>query len=348
MMAVAAFFSRYPVASRGLPPHPPVRDCLDCIDPKGLEGSNMSHRLRLVLAFACVYIVWGSTYLAIRMVVDSAPPLVAMGTRFLAAGGLLYAWVRLRGGAAPTVRQWRGAALVGALLFLAGNGGVAWAEAQGLPSGTAAMLVATMPLWLTSFARLSGERQAPTAWLGLAIGFVGTALLVRPQGGASLPALAIVFGAAGWALGSLLSRRIDAPADGRTSAAMQMLAGGTWLVLAGLLGGEQPPALAEVALSSWIAWLFLVVLGSIVAFSAYGWLLRNVAPAKVGTYAYVNPVVAIVLGTFVGETIEPATFLAMMLVVTGVVVTIGSRSRPARIVLPTPPSTDAHLVRAVR
>ena len=290
----------------------------------------MSPRLRLVLAFSLVYVVWGSTYIAIRFVVESSPPLLAMGSRFLVAGALLYAWARMRGAAKPTARQWRGAAWVGALLFLAGNGGVAWAESRGLPSGTAAMLVATMPLWLTTFARIAGERPTRAAWIGLAIGFLGTALLVRPQGGASLPALVIVLGAAGWAMGSLLSRRIDAPSDGRTSAAMQMLAGGTWLVLAGTIGGEEMPALIDVSAASWIAWIHLVLFGSIAAFSAYGWLLRNVAPAKVGTYAYVNPVVAMVLGAFVGETIDGDTFMAMALVVIGVAVTIMSRSTPAR------------------
>jgi drug/metabolite transporter (DMT)-like permease len=309
---------------------------------------NMSPRLRLVLAFALVYVVWGSTYIAIRFVVDSAPPLIAMGSRFLTAGALLYAWARLRGAAKPTARQWRGAALVGALLFLFGNGGVAWAESRGLPSGTAAMLVATMPLWLTTFARMSGERPPRMAWVGLAIGFLGTALLVRPQGGASLPALVIVVGAAGWALGSLFSRRIDAPADGRTSAAMQMLTGGTWLVLAGGIGGEPLPSMADISAASWLAWIYLVSFGSIAAFSAYGWLLRNVAAAKVGTYAYVNPVVAMVLGAFVGETIDGDTFLAMALVVLGVAVTITSRTAPARIVLGAETTADPRLLRSTR
>jgi drug/metabolite transporter (DMT)-like permease len=308
----------------------------------------MSARLRLVLAFALVYVVWGSTYIAIRFVVESAPPLVSMGSRFLTAGALLYAWARLRGAAKPTARQWRGAAMVGALLFLAGNGGVAWAESRGLPSGTAAMLVATMPLWLTTFARIAGDRPPRAAWIGLAIGFLGTALLVRPQGGASLPALVIVIGAAGWALGSLFSRRIDAPTDGRTSAAMQMLTGGTWLALAGVLGGERLPAWADISAASWIAWIHLVLFGSIAAFSAYGWLLRNVSPAKVGTYAYVNPVVAMVLGAFVGETIDGDTFIAMALVVFGVAVTITSRSAPARIVLDAHVDADPSLVRSSR
>ncbi len=299
----------------------------------------MSPRLRLVLAFSLVYVVWGSTYIAIQFVVHSAPPLVAMGSRFLTAGALLYAWARMRGAATPTAAQWRGAAFVGALLFLAGNGGVAWAEAQGLPSGMAAMLVATMPLWLTSFARLFGDRPPRAAWLGLAIGFAGTALLVRPSGGASMPALVIVIGAAGWALGSLLSRKVDAPTDGRTSAAMQMLAGGTWLVIAGLTSGERVPPPAEIAASAWLAWAYLVLFGSIAAFSAYGWLLRNVAPAKVGTYAYVNPVVAIVLGALVGETIDPATLFAMVLVVGGVAVTITARTSGA--MTPRRPSPQA-------
>ncbi|HET6584961.1 MAG TPA: EamA family transporter, partial [Nannocystaceae bacterium] len=141
-------------------------------------------------------------------------------------------------------------------------------------------------------------------------------------------AIVIVVGAAGWALGSLLSRRVDAPADGRMAAAAQMLAGGVWLSSAGLLGGERLPAIAEITAASWLAWAYLVLFGSIAAFSAYGWLLRHVAPAKVGTYAYVNPVVAMVLGAFVGEVIDSATFVAMALVILGVAVTITSRGRP--------------------
>lgn len=300
----------------------------------------MSPRLRLVVAFSLVYLVWGSTYVAIRLVVESTPPLIAMGSRFLTAGALLYAWMRWRGVAPPRARQWRDAALVGALLFLAGNGGVAWAEAQGLPSGTAAMLVATMPLWLTSFARIGGERPPRAAWIGLGIGFVGTALLVRPQGGdafGSWPAIVIVVGASGWALGSLLSRRVDAPSDGRMAAAAQMIAGGVWLSSAGLLSGERWPALATISLSSWVAWAYLVVFGSIAAFSAYGYLLRHVAPAKVGTYAYVNPVVAMVLGAFVGEVIDTGTFFAMALVIIGVAVTITSRGKPSNMRTLRPP-----------
>ncbi len=288
----------------------------------------MSPRLRILLAFLVVYLVWGSTYFAIRFAVEDVPPLLAMGTRFALAGVVLVVLGRARREALPTLKQWRSTAIVGALLFVVGNGGVAWAESQGLATGTAALLVASMPLWLTLFARMRGERTPAAALVGLAIGFAGTALLVRPEGGAPLAALVVALGAGGWALGTVLARELPLPTGGRMAAGSQMLAGGVLMVLVGLARGEVPPPLAVIGASSAIAWLYLVVFGSVLAFSAYSYLLRNVAPAKLGTYAYVNPVVAVLLGALIGEPITAATLWAMALVLGGVAVTVASRRAP--------------------
>lgn len=302
----------------------------------------MSPRLRILVAFLLVYLVWGSTYFAILFVVESVPPMIGMGTRFACAGVILFALARARGEVPPTALQWRSAAIVGGLLFVAGNGGVAWAESQGLASGTASLLVATMPLWMTLFARLRGERTPRAALLGLAIGFVGTALLVRPGAGAPAQALVVACGAGGWALGSLLARELPLPKTGMMSAGTQMLAGGALLLLAGLVRGESMPPLADITQGAVLGWLYLVVFGSVIAFSAYSYLLRHVSPAKVGTYAYVNPVVAVLLGALVGEPIEATTVWAMALVLGGVAVTVATR-RPVVAQPPVPASASSAL-----
>lgn len=293
----------------------------------------MSPRLRVLVAFAVVYLVWGSTYLGMKLVVDTVPPMLAMGTRFVLAGSLLVLLGRVRGEALPTARQWRSSFVVGALLFVAGNGSIAWAESNGLATGTAALLVATMPLWMTLFARLRGERTPPAALVGLAIGFVGTALLVRPDGGAPLPAIAVTLGAAGWALGSLLARELALPKGGAMAAGAQMFAGGVLMTVVGLVRGETIPM--HVTTTAALGWLYLVIFGSVLGFSAYSYLLRNVAPAKLGTYAYVNPVVAMSLGVFVGEAIDATMVCAMALVLGGVAVTVATRRAPVARVTPT-------------
>jgi drug/metabolite transporter (DMT)-like permease len=284
---------------------------------------------RLLLAFLVVYLVWGSTYFAITFVVDVVPPMLAMGTRFVLAGGVLMLLGRVRGEALPTFGQWRWTALVGGLLFVLGNGSIAWAESRGLATGTAALLVATVPLWMTLLARLRGERTSLPALVGLAIGFLGTALLVNPDAGAPLPALAVMLGAGGWALGSLLARELDLPKGGRMAAGAQMLAGGVLMIAVGLARGELLPAAHTITLAAVLGWLYLVVLGSVIGFSAYSYLLRNVAPSKLGTYAYVNPVVAMLLGVLIGEPIDTTMICAMALVLGGVAVTVATRRAPS-------------------
>ncbi len=292
-------------------------------------------------ALVTVYVVWGSTYLAIRVVVDTAPPLLAMGARFLAAGVLLAAFLTLRRGRSAlrvTRRQLGGAALVGLLLLLCGNGGVALAE-QTVPSGIAALLVAATPLWLVVLRRAARDRVAGRTLLGTLVGFVGIAVLVLPGGlespdGTPVRAgglVVVVVAAACWALGSFLSSRIAMPADAFVATTWEMLAGGAGLVLSGSATGELADLdLGAVSGAAW-AWLvYLVLVGSLVAFSAYVWLLANAPISLTATYAYVNPVVAVALGALVlDEPVTAAVLAGGAVVVAGVGLVVRSE-RPGR------------------
>jgi drug/metabolite transporter (DMT)-like permease len=257
----------------------------------------------LILAFTAVYLIWGSTYLAIRFAVDTLPPFLMAGARFLIAGMMLYPLVRQRAVGAVTRRHWFSAAMVGTLMLLGGNGLVCWAELT-VPSGIAALLVATVPFWLIGldWVFFRGPRPTLLVIVGLAIGLAGVVLLVNPTGLQSerlhLPsALALLAACAFWALGSLYSRRRDLPANAFLSTAMQMLTGGAALLLFGSLIGEWSRVTpGATSLKSLGALAYLIVFGSLIALSAYVWLLKNCTPAQVSTYAFVNPVVAVALG----------------------------------------------------
>jgi len=294
--------------------------------------------LTLWVALVTVYLVWGSTYLAIRVVVETAPPLLAMGSRFLLAGVLLGAFLAVRRGPAALrvrPRALGGAAVVGLLLLLGGNGGVAVAE-QTVPSGLTALLVAATPLWLVCLRTLARDRPARLSLLGTVVGFLGIAVLVRP--GASLGegvqswGLLTVVGAAGcWALGSFLSSRLPMPEDAFVATTWEMLVGGAGLTLVGLLAGEADGfTLSQVSGAAW-AWLvYLVLIGSIVAFSAYVWLLHHAPISLTATYAYVNPVVAVALGALVlAEPITAGVLVGGAIVVLGVALVV-SAERPRR------------------
>jgi len=268
-----------------------------------------------LVALATVYLVWGSTYLAIRYAIETLPMFTMAGLRFLLAGGILLAWGRAQGGARPAGRLGGPAALIGLLLLLGGNGGVVWAEHR-IPSGVAALLVAVEPVWIALLAPLvSGARRAGLkVAIGLGAGLFGVAVLVvDPTGGLDptsvdvAGAAAVVFAALSWAIGSLLAVRADLPRSAGVSTGMQMLAGGTALLVTGGLAGEwsdiDPSAFSARSIA---AFLYLVVAGSIVAFTAYTYLLRNVRPTVVATYAFVNPVVAVLLGWLVAG--EPLTW----------------------------------------
>jgi drug/metabolite transporter (DMT)-like permease len=284
-------------------------------------------RTKLAAAFAAVYLVWGSTYLGIRYAVDSIPPLLMMGMRHLLAGASLYAWVRLRGTPAPRLRDWTYPAVIGALLFLGGHGSLAWAE-QHVPSGIAALLVATLPIWIVVLARPWGTERhlSGRALAGLALGFAGVAVLFGPDvlhhtGELNLlGAGAVLFGTFIWAAGTIYMRNVKMPDSPALSSAMQMLAGGVSLLLAASLSGEVGRFhLLAVTARSWLSLTYLIVFGSILAFTAYSWL-HTVAPAsRVATYAYVNPVVAVLLGwALAAERIGIFTVVAMVVILLGV------------------------------
>ena len=304
---------------------------------KGYEDHrHAAERIEIVLAFAAIYVIWGSTYLAIRFAIETVPPLMMAAVRFLIAGTLLYAWVRARGTPAPRRDEWRATTIVGGLMLLGGNGAVVWAE-QRVPSGVTALLVALVPLWmvLLEWARRGGVRPDGRTIAGLALGLGGLAVLVGPEqvlGGGHVDhagAVVLALGSLSWAAGSLYSRHAHLPAVPMLATAMEMLGGGVLLLLAAGARGEWPQvSLAAISLRSALSVGYLVVFGSLVAFTAYIWLLRATTPARVSTYAYVNPVVAMLLGwALAGEPLAPRTLLAAAIIITAVAMITLSRVR---------------------
>ncbi len=295
-----------------------------------------SNRLPAAVLFslAAVYVIWGSTYFAIRVAVAAWPPLLLVGTRFIVAGVLLFAFMRWRGAALPTRRQWLHAAIVGLLLLGGGNGFVTIAE-QWVSSSLAAAIVATAPLWVALLSGFLGQWPSRAEWLGIVIGFAGV-LLLNLEGemrANPLGALALVAAPLCWSLGSVLSRRLTLP-DGAMGTAAEMLSSGVIITLGGLLRGERLEALTVPAVG---AWLYLVVFGSLVAFSAYMYLIRNVRPALALSYAYVNPVVAVGLGMALGgETLTGVGLAGIAVILVGVVfITLARAAAPK----PAPPET---------
>jgi drug/metabolite transporter (DMT)-like permease len=279
-------------------------------------------------ALSTVYLVWGSTYLAIRVTDRTMPPLLMSSVRFLIAGTALYAFAS-RGRPRPTARQWGAAAIVGGALLLVGNGGVAWAETR-LQSGLAALIVALVPLWMALMDRLFfGRRLSAPALVGLVVGFGGVALLVRPGGGGDFVAMLTLVGTtAAWAGGSLYARGAALPESPLLSASMQMLSASVFLGIAGLASGEASGVHADsFTTKPVLAFTYLVLIGSLVAFSAYAWLLKNVRISIVSTYAFVNPVVAVTLGTvFLNEHIGWTTVTAGAAIVIAVVLIVSAHA----------------------
>jgi drug/metabolite transporter (DMT)-like permease len=285
----------------------------------------------VLVAFAAVYLVWGSTYLGIQIGIESFPPLLLAGFRHLLAGLILYPLLRWKTGIRPTARHWKTAIVTGFLLLFVGNGGVSWAE-QTVPSGVAALLVATVSLWLVilDWLRPGGIRPVFRVVVGILMGFSGLVLLVGPAhlggsgrvdpGGAGI----LVIASLGWAIGSLYSKHGSMPSSPMLSVAMQGLAGGVVLILVGLFTGEfHGFHFAAITVRSWLALGYLIVFGSGIGFTAYIYILQKSTAARVGTYAFVNPVVALFLGwLFAGETISLRTVLAAGVILTAVILVI--------------------------
>jgi drug/metabolite transporter (DMT)-like permease len=284
--------------------------------------------LGYVLAFAAVYLIWGSTYLGIRVAVQSLPPFLLAGARSFSAGLVLLLALRWRGARAATALEWRRAALAGTLMLAAGNGLVTWAETY-VPSNLAALSIAAVPSYVALFdwLRPGGTRPTRRALIGVALGAFGMLLLLRPdpraiQASSWLPQLALVLAGAAWAAGSLYTRYNKLYPNAAVSGAQQMLAGGAVLLLVsasrGELQGFHPSA---VSARSWLAFGYLTVFGSMLAFSAFNWLVGVTTPARLSTTAYVNPVVAVVLGWLVlDERLQPITLAGALLILAAVVV----------------------------
>jgi drug/metabolite transporter (DMT)-like permease len=292
-------------------------------------------RAQIVIAFAAVYVIWGSTYLTIHIAIETIPALLMSGARFILAGLLLLAFSHRPG--APrerlTLIHWRSALIIGGCLLLFGNGGVAWGE-QYLPSGFVALIIATVPLWMALFAPAFGGRWINwTAAIGIAIGLAGIVLLVRPGGGAGhWQTLVVLLAPLLWAIGSLYARDAPAPRQPLTAVGMEMIAGGALLSVAGVVSGELGHVhLGNVSFASVAAFVYLVLIGALVGYVAYIWLLHHVSVTAASTYAFVNPVVAVALGAIVlGEAVTPLTLVAAALIVGAVVLLLIGQSRKSQ------------------
>ncbi len=274
-------------------------------------------RFAIILSLLSLYIIWGSTYLVMRIAITSVPPFLMAGIRFLIAGILLYVILRLRGTPAPTKAQWLGAAIAGTLLLAGGNGFIAFSE-QWVASGVTAVGVAAVPIWTALFVGLMGRWPTRIEWCGLVLGFSGVILLNLANNVWANPigAIALLIGPMCWAMGTALSTRVTLP-NGLMSSAAEMLVGGIVLIPLSLLFGERISAI-PTSTSLW-ALVFLIIVGSLIAFCAFGFLVRKVRPALATSYAYVNPVIAVVLGiAFDGEHITLPGIIAMFVILSGV------------------------------
>jgi drug/metabolite transporter (DMT)-like permease len=296
-------------------------------------------RARLIAAFVAVYVIWGSTYLAIRFAVQTLPPLLMASARFVIAGVIVLLWARFRDGATwPTRVEWRVGLISGTLLLLGGNGGVSWAE-QRVPSGIAALLVAVVPVFmvLLEWIRPGGTRPTASVFAGVGLGLAGLAMLVGPDalrggsGSDAVGALVLVLASLAWAAGSLYTKFAPKSSSGTMATGTQMLTGGLALLAAAVVAGEPAQLdLAHASTRSLVAFLYLLTFGSLIGFTAYVYLLAHTTAAKASTYAYVNPVVAVLLGWAIGhETVTSRTVLAAAVILAGVaIITVTSDAAP--------------------
>ncbi len=288
------------------------------------------------LAFGTIYIVWGSTYLGIRVAVSTIPPFLMAGCRFLVAGTLLFIYLKLRGAPWPTARQWRINAGIGVLLLLGGNGIVGWAE-QFLPSGITALIIGVQPLFfvLTEWCWPGGSRPGLVTSCALLLGFFGVAWLTAPWQHGLTDSLdqravaAVLVSAALWAIGSIASRHARHGAEPLLASSLQMLSGSAALLfVAGLRGEWSTVNVLAISPASWFAFAYLIVIGSLVGFSTFVWLMKNSTPARVSTYAYVNPIVAVLLGwLLLGEPVSQRTVVASAIIVVAVIIVTTQKNR---------------------
>ncbi len=308
---------------------------------------SLPNPLLIVLAFATLYLVWGSTYLAIRVAVQTMPPLGMASARFILAGAILWGILNALGRFTATPKQWRDNTIIGAFMLLGGNGLVVWAE-QEVPSGIATLVISLNPIfmvlaewivatWITTSSGATATKPTTVIWLGLTLGAIGLLVLVWPALQSDSPErldfwriAALVGACISWTIGSIASRVVKNPAEPFSGAAIQMLGGGVWLGLAALCVGEYKHFnLAEISAASWVAWSYLLVAGSLLAFTAFIWLMKHCSPTLVSTYAYVNPIVAVYLGWLIlNETIGPRIFVAATIIIFSVaLITYGKQKR---------------------
>jgi drug/metabolite transporter (DMT)-like permease len=297
-------------------------------------------RTALIVAFAAIYLIWGSTYLAIRVAVETMPPFLMAGTRFVIAGALLFAFLKFRGAPWPTAFQWRANTIIGIFLLLGGNGLVVWAE-QVIPSGITALLIGVCPLFivLTEWAWPGGVRPTAITMGALLLGFAGVTWLAAPwenteHGGLNPAGIGAILGACvSWAIGAIYSRHAKHGADPFIASSIQMLGGGVALLVVAVLHRDFTQLdLAHVAPRGWGAFVYLILAGSLVGFSTFVWLMKHSTPARVATYAYVNPVVAVFLGwLLLREPIGPRTLVASIIIVSAVAIITMQKGRgPAK------------------
>ena len=315
-----------------------------------MEATSAPRAWKVLLAFAIIYLVWGSTFLAIRVGVREVPPFLLAGIRFLIAGVVLLAWMRAKGTASPTARQWFSATLLAVLIFVLDYGLLFWAERR-VPSGIAAVMMATIPVFMTlsEILFLTTQRLTPRLGAALLVGIGGVLVLVsRSIGFGDSPidtigAIALIVAAIAWSVGSALTRKLPLPSSKAMSSGAQMFAGGVLLMITSAALGEFHGFRVQVvSLKAWLALAYLIVAGSIVAFTAYVWLIHHESPTKVGTYAYVNPVVAVLLGYFLGgEGLSLRTIMGTMLVLMSVVVITTTPKKQVSTLSQAPDSAEA-------
>jgi drug/metabolite transporter (DMT)-like permease len=294
-----------------------------------MEAAPRPHRWKIVLAFAIIYLVWGSTFLAIRVGVREVPPFLLAGMRFFAAGLVLYAWMRIQGTPSPTRHEWLGASFLAVLIFVIDYGLLFWSEKR-VPSGIAAVMMATIPVFIAiaEILLLRTQRLTPRLAIALLVGIGGVAVLVSHSSSFgdgpidAVGAMALLVASMSFSLASVLTRKLTLPESKVMSSGAQMLAGGILLTLtAAALGEFKEFDVRAVSTGAWLALAYLIVAGSIIAFTAYVWLIHHESPTKVGTYAYVNPVVAVLLGYFLGgEPLGARTLVGTSLVLVSVIV----------------------------